>query len=157
MGKLYLKRLKDRRLSDSEFIQLANEVKRHNCLWDQSDVNHKKADAVEYAWSCVSSATGLNSNYFFISLNIYYLIIISHCLIFHVVTECKRSWKSLRDKLRYRVLRKQNGRSHSGDSGGEESSLNSPALSASEADRFLESWKYGDCLSFLLHKYYPKR
>ena len=56
-------RPKERKLSDDELINLANEVKLHECLWDLSNDNHKKSDAIDAAWAEVSSVTGLHGTF----------------------------------------------------------------------------------------------
>jgi hypothetical protein len=53
---------KERKLTDLELIALANEVKEQPCIWDLSNENHKKADAVDSAWTHVAEATGLTGN-----------------------------------------------------------------------------------------------
>ena len=60
MGKRMTTRPKERKLSDDELINLANEIKLRECLWDLSNDNHKKLDAIDAAWADVSSVTGLN-------------------------------------------------------------------------------------------------
>jgi len=50
---------KERKLSNPELIDLANEVKSQECLWDLSNENHKKLDAIDSAWAHISSVTGL--------------------------------------------------------------------------------------------------
>ncbi len=62
MGKRVAEKSKDRKLSESEFISLANAVKLHACIWDLADENHKKSDAIESAWIEVASETGLTGS-----------------------------------------------------------------------------------------------
>jgi len=50
-------RVKVRKLSDLELTQLAEEMKKQECIWDLSNDNHKKVDAVDAAWSLIATAT----------------------------------------------------------------------------------------------------
>ena len=46
------------KISDEVLIQLANEVKNHECVWDLSNQAHKKSGAVDHAWEQIATNLG---------------------------------------------------------------------------------------------------